>query len=123
MAPSSFAKEGRFRKIAISIDDLGAECSSLVGLRDFPFVEMKVDRQFVSGCADDCLKRAMCRQIRELADSYGARTVAEGVETRADFLTVRELGFDLIQGFLLGKPMTVQKFAKTMVRDTLTVPQ
>ena len=117
------AKEGRFRKVAISIDDLGAECSSLVGLREFPFVEMKVDRQFVSGCADDRLKRAMCRQIRELADSYGARTVAEGVEARADFLTVRELGFDVIQGHLLGKPMTVRKFAKTMMRDTLTVPQ
>ena len=117
------AKEGRFRKIAISIDDLGAECSSLIGLRDFPFVEMKVDQQFVLGCADDRLKRAMCRQIRELADGYGARTVAEGVETRADFLTVRELGFDLIQGFLLGRPMTARKFAKTMMRDPLTVPQ
>jgi len=117
------AKEGRFRKIAISIDDLGAECSSLVGLQNFPFVEMKVDRKFVSGCADDRLKRAMCSQIRELADSYGARAVAEGVETRGDFLTVRELGFDLIQGFLLGKPMTARKFAKTKMRDSQAAAQ
>ncbi len=117
------AKQGRFHKIAISIDDLGAEWSSLVGLQDFPFVEIKVDRAFVFGCADDRLKRAMCRQIRELADSYGARTVAEGVETRADFLTIRELGFDLMQGFLLGKPMTVRKFARTMMRHTVKLPQ
>ena len=117
------AKEGRFRKIAISIDDLGAECSSLVGLQNFPFVEMKVDRKFVSGCADDRLKRAICSQIRELADSYGARAVAEGVETRGDFLTVRELGFDLIQGFLLGKPMTARKFAKTKMRDSQAAAQ
>jgi EAL domain-containing protein (putative c-di-GMP-specific phosphodiesterase class I) len=65
----------------------------------------------------------MCRQIRELADSYGARTVAEGVETRADFLVVRELGFDLIQGFLLGKPMTMRKFARAMMRQTIKLPE
>ena len=74
------AKQGRFHKIAISIDDLGAEWSSLVGLQDFPFVEIKVDREFVSGCADDRLKKTMCRQIWELAENYGTRTVAEGVE-------------------------------------------
>jgi len=96
------AKRGRFRKIAISIDDLGSEWSSLVGLQDFPFVEIKVDRQFVSGCGDDHLKRVMCRQIRELAESYGARTVAEGVENRADFLTVRELDSIWFRGFCSG---------------------
>jgi len=115
----SIAKQCRFHKIAISIDDVGAEWSSLIGLPDFPFVEIKVDRAFVSGCADDGLKRAMCRQIRELAESYGARTVAEGVETRADFRTVCELGFDQVQGVLFGKPMTMQNFARTVKRQLL----
>jgi EAL domain-containing protein (putative c-di-GMP-specific phosphodiesterase class I) len=41
----------------------------------------------------------------DLANRYGARTVAEGVETRADFITARDLGFDLIQGFLFARPM------------------
>lgn len=110
------AKQVRLHKIAISIDDHGADWSSLVGLHDFPFVEIKVDREFVSGCADYRLKRTVCRQILDLANGYGARTVAEGVETRADFLAIREMGFDLIQGSLLGKPMTVRKFARTMLR-------
>jgi EAL domain-containing protein (putative c-di-GMP-specific phosphodiesterase class I) len=66
-------------------------------------VEIKVDREFVSGCADDRLKKTMCRQIRELAENYGARTVAEGVDTREDFLAVRELGFDMVQGSLRGR--------------------
>jgi EAL domain-containing protein (putative c-di-GMP-specific phosphodiesterase class I) len=117
------AKQGRFHKIAISIDDLGAEWSSLVGLREFPFVEIKVDGEFVSGCADDRLKKTMCRQIRELAENYGARTVAEGVDTRADFLAVRELGFDMVQGCLLGEPMRVQKFARTMMRQSVKMPE
>ena len=103
----------RSHKIAISIDDLGAESLSLTGLCNFPFVELKVDRRFVVGCAGDRLKQSLCRRILDLADGYGARTVAEGIECWADFLTVREMGFDLVQGFLFAKPMSAQKFAET----------
>jgi predicted signal transduction protein with EAL and GGDEF domain len=110
----------RFHKIEISIDDLGAEWPSLVGIHDFPFVKLKVDRKFIAGCADDRLKRTFCRQILDLADGYGARTVAERVETRADFLAVREMGFDLVQGFLFAKPMPAKKFARTMLGRPIT---
>jgi EAL domain-containing protein (putative c-di-GMP-specific phosphodiesterase class I) len=116
------ARRLRFHNIGIAIDDLGAEWPLLVGLHDFPFVEIKVDRKFVTGCAVDRLKQTVCRQILDLADGYGARTVAEGVETKADFVAVREMGFDLVQGFLFAKPMTAKKFARTMLgRDYATV--
>lgn len=117
------ARQVRFHKIAISIDDLHEEWPLLVGLKEFPFVQIKVDRRFVSGCADDEKKRSMCRRILQLADDNGARTVAEGVETRADFLAVREMGFDLIQGFLFGKPMSVRKFARTILRQPVEMVQ
>jgi EAL domain-containing protein (putative c-di-GMP-specific phosphodiesterase class I) len=107
------ANQLRLHRIAISIDDLGAEWLSLTGLCNFPFVEIKVDQKFVTGCAEDRLKQSICRRILDLADSYGARTVAEGVETWDDFFAVREMGFDLAQGFLFAKPMSAQKFAKT----------
>jgi EAL domain-containing protein (putative c-di-GMP-specific phosphodiesterase class I) len=107
------ADELRLHKIAISVDDLGPEWLSLTGLCHFPFVELKVDRRFVTGCAKDRLKQSICRRILDLAGSYGARTVAEGVETWADFLTVREMGFDLVQGFLFAKPVSAQKFVQT----------
>ena len=55
----------------------------------------------------------MCRRILDLANGYGARTVVEGVETWADFLAVRELGFGLVQGFLFAKPTTAQQFGQT----------
>ena len=116
------AKQLRFHNVAISIDDLGAEWPSFVGLDSFPFVEFKVDRKFIAGCANDRLKQAVCRQILDLADSYGARTVAEGVETRDDFVVVRDMGFDLVQGFLFGKPMTAKKFALTSLRHPVTLP-
>jgi sensor c-di-GMP phosphodiesterase-like protein len=84
-----------------------------VGISNFPFVELKVDRKFIFGYADDPLKQSICRRIVELADGYGARTVAEGVQTWSDFLTVRDMGFDLAQGSLFAKPMSAEKFAQT----------
>lgn len=107
------ARELRDHKVAISIDDLGAEWLALSGLREFPFVEVKVDRKFVTGCGTDRLKQSMCRRIVDLAHGYGARTVAEGVETWGDFLAARDIGFDLVQGFLFAKPMSAEKFAQT----------
>jgi len=72
------AKQMRFRKVGISIDDLGMEWPDFAGLDDFPFVEIKVDRAFVGGCAQDRRKRAYAAQIIDLANHYGARTVADG---------------------------------------------
>jgi EAL domain-containing protein (putative c-di-GMP-specific phosphodiesterase class I) len=117
------ARQLRFHNIAISIDDLGAEWPLLAELDDFPFGEIKVDRKFVTGCADDRLKQTVCHRILELADRYGVRTVAEGVETQTDFLAVREMGFDKAQGFFLGKPSTAKKFARTILGQPVSLSQ
>jgi len=107
------ARQVRLHNVAIVIDNIGTEWPPLMGLRNFPFVELKVDHQFVTGCADDRLKQAVCRQIIELARDHGARSVAQGVETRADFIAAHNLGFDLMQGYLFSKPMGVRKFVRS----------
>src|SRR5262245_39071230 len=112
----------RHRTIAISIGDLGAEWPSLSGLADFPFVELKVARQFVTGCAGDRRKQATCRRIIDLADAVGARSVADGMENRADFLAARELGFNLAQGALFARPMTAKNFARSALRGDAPWP-
>ncbi len=117
------ARELRLHNIAVSIDDLGADWPALMELPSFPFVELKADRQFVTGCANDRLKRTVCRHIIELAKGYGARVVAEGVETRADFVAANELGFDLVQGYLFGKPMGLKKFARAALARPVLVPE
>jgi EAL domain-containing protein (putative c-di-GMP-specific phosphodiesterase class I)/CheY-like chemotaxis protein len=117
------AKEVRLHNIAVSIDDLGADWPALMGLRSFPFAELKVDRQFVTGCASDRLKQTVCRRIIELAKEYGVRVVAEGVETRADFVAANEMGFDLVQGYLFGKPMGLKKFARSALANPVLVPK
>jgi len=108
-----FAKEVRLHNIGVSIDDLGADWPALMELDTFPFVELKVDQQFVTGCANDRLKQTVCRRIVELAKEHGARVVAEGVETRADFVAANEMGFDVVQGYLFGKPIGLKKFARS----------
>ena len=57
----AIAKQLRFRNIAISIRDVGDEWLPLSKLHDFPFVELKVDRRLVAGCAHDRSKLATCR--------------------------------------------------------------
>lgn len=107
------ARQLRLHNIAISIDNVGVEWPALMGLRNFPFVELKVDHQFVTGCADDRLRQTVCRHIIELAQDHGARALAQGIETRADFVTAHGMGFDLVQGYLFGKPMGIRKFARS----------
>jgi EAL domain-containing protein (putative c-di-GMP-specific phosphodiesterase class I) len=107
------ARRLRLHNIAIAIDNVGAEWPSLLELRSFPFVELKVDQQYVNGCADDRLKQTICRRIIELARDNGARAVAQGIETRADYLAAHDMGFDQVQGYLFGKPVAVRKFARS----------
>jgi EAL domain-containing protein (putative c-di-GMP-specific phosphodiesterase class I) len=108
-----FTREARLHNIGVSIDDLGVNWPALLALDTFPFVELKVDRQFVTGCTKDRLKQTVCRRIIELAREFGARVVAEGVETRADLVAANEMGFDLVQGQLFGKPTRLKKFARS----------
>jgi EAL domain-containing protein (putative c-di-GMP-specific phosphodiesterase class I) len=111
------ARRIRLSNIAISLDNVAAEWPALIDLRSFPFFELKVSPQFVTGCADDRLKRTACRQIIEFAHERGARVLALGVESRADFVAAHALGFDLVQGFLFGKPTAVKKFALSKPRS------
>ncbi len=108
------AKQMRFHNLGFSIDDVGEEWPSLVAMNEFPFAEIKLDRKFVDGSASNKLKRSVCRQIVDLANGYGVRTVAEGVETMDDFRVMHEIGVDVIQGFLFGRPMTTRKFSRNM---------
>jgi EAL domain-containing protein (putative c-di-GMP-specific phosphodiesterase class I) len=109
------AQQLRFRNLAISIDNVGADWPELAQLDIFPFIELKVDRKFVNGCADDRLKQVVCRGIIDFARSVGARTVAKGVEAQAEFKAANAMGFDRAQGFLFGKPVSAEKFARSRI--------
>ena len=99
----------------ISIDDFGAAYSSLSRLLDLPCVELKLDRSFVSNCAADKLKTALCQAVIDLAHRFGAVVCAEGVETAQDLRTLIDMGCDSAQGFLFARPMARDTFAATIL--------
>ena len=103
------------QNVGITINDIDAHGASLAGRRDLPVVEMKVDAKFIRGCADDRVKQAHCAEMVAIARDTGARSVAEGVETQSDFMVVRDLGFDLLQGHMFAKPMAPRKFEQAML--------
>ena len=108
-----------FHRIGIALDAIGPEGAVLVGRRDLPVVEMKVQRAFVSGCGQDRIRQAVCAHLVAAARENGARAVAGGVAGNADFMTLRALEFDLVQGPLFAKPMAADKFGRALLSKRL----
>lgn len=92
----------------ICVDDLGAGFAALGYLRNLPIDVLKVDRALVSRMPSERMDRAVVRAICDLASAAGVLTVAEGVESQAVLSVVEELGFDMAQGYLFGRPGPVQ---------------
>jgi len=88
----------------LALDDLGA---GYAGLNTFAILApdiVKLDMALVRGCDADAVKRQLIRSMTSLCKELGALVVAEGIETPAERDTVLELGCDLMQGYLLGRP-------------------
>ena len=97
---------GRLRELGVrlAIDDFGIGYSSLAYLRAFPVDDLKIDKSFIAGIPQDEDALAVVQTILQLARSLGLRVVAEGVETAAQYLALRALGADLVQGFYMARP-------------------
>jgi two-component system, cell cycle response regulator len=108
------ANQLKLYDVDLSIDDFGAGYASLSRLNDFPFVEVKIDRSFVSGCAASKIKYSLCQTVVDLAHRFGAKVCAEGVETVDDLRAVKAMQCDTAQGFLLAKPMRAAAFASML---------
>jgi len=94
----------------LAIDDFGTGYSSLAYLKDMPVDELKIDKSFVLGIPKDKKKLMIVRTIVELAHNLGYRVIAEGVEEAAQWHTLKELGCDITQGFLISQPLEARTF-------------
>jgi EAL domain-containing protein (putative c-di-GMP-specific phosphodiesterase class I) len=72
---------------------------------------LKVDRYLVAGCARDSRRRAVLESLVMLGARLESRVIVEGVETDEDLAGVLWLGVDLVQGYLLGRPMPIPALA------------
>jgi EAL domain-containing protein (putative c-di-GMP-specific phosphodiesterase class I)/CheY-like chemotaxis protein len=95
----------RLKGFGLSIDDFGTGYSSMAQLHRLPFTELKIDKAFVHGAASDTRSFAMFESSVLLARRLGVVSVAEGVETEADFEVAKLLGCDVVQGYLFAPAM------------------
>ncbi|MDC8830958.1 ammonium transporter [Alteromonas gilva] len=96
----------RALSISIAIDDFGTGYSSLNYLKTLPVDVLKIDRTFVIECANQKEDAKICSTIIELASTLGLTTVAEGVETAAQFEFLQQQGCQAYQGYYFHRPLT-----------------
>jgi EAL domain-containing protein (putative c-di-GMP-specific phosphodiesterase class I)/CHASE2 domain-containing sensor protein len=100
--------------VTISIDDYGTGFSTLEYLRTIPAAEIKIDQSFVKGMVDNRSDRLMVQSTIALAHSLGRRVVAEGVENRELLDMLTEMGCDIGQGFVIGRPMSLESLRRRL---------
>lgn len=94
----------RRRGFMLAVDDVGSGQCRVLALAEVVPDFVKVDRPLLAGARESGVGRTVLGHVVALARSLGAQVVAEGVETEAELELMRGLGFDLVQGYLLGRP-------------------
>jgi diguanylate cyclase (GGDEF)-like protein/PAS domain S-box-containing protein len=106
--------------VAVSIDDFGVGYSSLSYLRDLPVQRFKIDRSFLANVPQDAGSSRLVSAMVAMAGSLGVGLVAEGVETPEQLAFLAEQHCDVVQGYLLGRPMPADEFLRRLRSEWLT---
>jgi EAL domain-containing protein (putative c-di-GMP-specific phosphodiesterase class I) len=101
--------------VRISIDDFGTGYSALSVLRDLPVDELKIDRSFIEALKDKG-DTSLVEAIIKLSHDFELATVAEGIEVAEQATSLRALGCDVGQGYLLGRPVSAGAI-EDLIRD------
>lgn len=91
--------------LCIAIDDYGAGLSSLTYLKQIDADELKIDKSFVTSLGTSHRDPLIVRSTIDLAHALGMSVTAEGVETPAAHALLTVMGCDMMQGYLIGRPM------------------
>jgi diguanylate cyclase (GGDEF)-like protein len=108
--------------VRLSVDDFGTGHSSLTYLRRLPVTEVKIDKAFVLNMATDSGDLAIVRAIVDLGRHLGLTVVAEGVESEVAYTLLREMGCDMVQGFLLSRPVPYERLETWIRARTVLAP-
>lgn len=91
--------------IILAIDDYGAGLSSLAYLKQLPAKELKIDKMFVTQLTSSHRDPLIVRSTIDLAHALEMEVTAEGVETPAALALLSVMGCDLVQGYLISRPV------------------
>lgn len=102
--------------ITIAIDDYGAGLSSLAYLKELPARELKIDKMFILQLTSSNRDPLIVRSTIDLAHALEMEVTAEGVETQAALALLTVMGCDMVQGYLLSRPISIDDF-RAFLRD------
>ncbi len=121
MEGSSLAKRTltalQSRGMQLCMDDFGTGYSSLSYLHRLPLDVLKIDRAFVMRLGQRGENTAIIRTIITLAQHFGLKVVAEGVETTQQLKLLRSLGCEFVQGYLFSRPLSAPEATELLVRQ------
>jgi diguanylate cyclase (GGDEF)-like protein/PAS domain S-box-containing protein len=103
--------------IQLTLDDFGTGYSSLSYLKRFPIDSLKIDKSFVHGLCTDSGDSKLVSAVINLGRSFHLRVIAEGVETREQFLALQAQNCAEGQGYYFQKPVAADEFAKLLGAD------
>lgn len=109
--------EFRNRGIEVSIDDFGTGFSSLSYLKKFDIDYLKIDRSFINHLTDNGTDRALVEAIIVMAHKLEIKTIAEGVETKAQQDLLIEFGCDYAQGYLYSLPIPAEDLEQLLIQQ------
>lgn len=103
--------------IKLALDDFGTGYSSLSHLRRLPVNTLKIDKSFIDDLPHQSEAVKLASGIIQIAQNMGCEVVAEGVEHEAQRALLESIGCDLIQGYLLGRPVRAEDVSRLLGRS------
>lgn len=106
--------------IRIALDDFGTGYSSLNCLKDLPLGIVKLDKKFIDNVSTNNLDKTVVMSIVELSHKFNLSVCAEGVEYDDQYGVLRDMGVDLIQGYLFSKPQEASNLENEFFRSQVS---
>ena len=99
----------------ISLDDFGTGYATLTHLKSLPIDVLKIDMTFIKSILTDKKSEIIVKHIIDMAHKMDLKTICEGVETEEQYIKLKELGSDIIQGFYFAKPIQKKEFEEIYI--------
>ena len=99
----------------ISLDDFGTGYATLTHLKSLPIDVLEIDMTFIKSILTDKKSEIIVKHIIDMAHKMDLKTICEGVETEEQYIKLKELGSDIIQGFYFAKPIPKKEFEEIYI--------
>jgi PAS domain S-box-containing protein len=107
---------------SVALDDFGAGYGGFAHLKRLAVSYLKIDRQFVADLVEEASSRHVVSAVVSLAHAFKMRTVAEGAEDDATVSLLRELGVDMVQGYVVARPAPAESVLRGQMGTRLSSP-